>query len=455
MRPIYFKKLTLENIRCFSERQELKLADDSDRPARWTLIVGDNGVGKTTLLQCLARMRPVFNPPPDDDTGPLPNPIEPELATEDDNKVLTALARSGSAKPASLKAYFSVGSPGSAPETPSQETISTSLEFTGSEGGITDFRGGGDSSEDVESLEEPLVLGYGAGRHPKVRVVDRITETDAIDSLFKVESELYDAEDLLYKLEYASLKGRLEAAKQLDRLKEMLAALVSDIHDAQCIDILGPPRMPGNPPGQAGVRVKTPYGYVPLNQLSLGERTVFAWAVDIAWRLLDRYPDSENPFREPAIVIVDEIDLHLHPRWQREIREHLTRHFPTVQFIATAHSPLMAQSSLDANLAVLKRSDDHAVILNDPSVIKSWRLDQLITSELFDLGSARSPEVERRQQRRAELLEKPELSPKEFHELAELDRMVLEMPTEPPEDERAMEIIRRAAARFQPSEADS
>ena len=59
--PVLFTKLVLENIRSFSERQELKLVNDDGRPARWTLIVGDNGVGKTTLLQCLARMRPVFN----------------------------------------------------------------------------------------------------------------------------------------------------------------------------------------------------------------------------------------------------------------------------------------------------------------------------------------------------------------------------------------------------------
>ena len=88
---VYFTTLVLENIRCFSERQELHLTDTADgRPARWTLLVGDNGVGKTTLLQCLARMRPVFSNPPDEDGSQLsdPGPVEPELAGEDDNDVL-------------------------------------------------------------------------------------------------------------------------------------------------------------------------------------------------------------------------------------------------------------------------------------------------------------------------------------------------------------------------------
>ena len=57
-KTIYFLSLELENVRCFAEPQVLSLVDLSGRPAPWTLLVGDNGVGKTTLLQCLAWMRP-------------------------------------------------------------------------------------------------------------------------------------------------------------------------------------------------------------------------------------------------------------------------------------------------------------------------------------------------------------------------------------------------------------
>jgi len=452
--PVYFTKLVLENIRSFSEQQELNLVANDGRPARWTLIVGDNGVGKTTLLQCLARMRPVFNYPPDDekDKGPRPNRIEPELAREADNEVLKALARSGSDAHAQLRASLSVGVLLAPQEEFRPEHISTEISITRTAGHITDVTSGGKlpSVDFTQDVEEPLVLGYGAGRHPWVANADKYTTTDLIESLFKVEADLHDAEELLYQLDYSSLKDHPETKKQLDSLKNMLAEIVEDIENPQCIEILGRPRRTNDPPDQTGVIVKTPYGNVPLSQMSLGHQTVFAWTVDIAWRLLDHYPDSANPFHEPAIVIVDEIDLHLHPRWQRKIRERLTRHFPMVQFIATAHSPLMAQSSLDANLAVLQRSGDRTVILNDPMVVRGWRLDQLITSDLFDLNSARSPEVEKQQKRRTELIEKPKLSPDESTELAELDRMVLDLPTaETPEDQRAMEIIRRAAERLE------
>ena len=63
-KSIYFLSLKLKNVRCFAEPQVLSLVDSSGRPARWTLLVGDNGVGKTTLLQCLAWMRPTPYYPP-------------------------------------------------------------------------------------------------------------------------------------------------------------------------------------------------------------------------------------------------------------------------------------------------------------------------------------------------------------------------------------------------------
>ena len=453
--PVYFTKLVLKNIRSFAEQQELCLANDDGRPARWTLIIGDNGVGKTTLLQCLARMRPKFSDPPDDPlddkSSVSPLPIEPELASEESNDGLEALARSGENVQAGLEAYLSVGFPLEGRRSRHGKTISTSYTITLANGR---FKSGTPGGEISGRVKEPLVLAYGAGRHPKIANGDKSIAIDPIDSLFKAEAELYNAEELLYQLDYSALRKRSGAKQKLERLKKLLSVILPDIQHPGDIEVLGP-RSPGTPLDQTGIRVKTPYGSVSFSQLSLGYQMVFAWTVDIAWRLIEHYPDSSNPFNEAAIVIVDEIDLHLHPSWQREIRAHLTDHFPNIQFIVTAHSPLMAQSSLGANLAVIRKLEDHAVIENDPIAIRDWRLDQIITSELFGFESARSPEVAKQQKRRLELVKKLKLSKKESTELAELNKKISELPTaESFEDQKTMDIIRRAAEQL-PSPSDS
>ena len=131
--------------------------------------------------------------------------------------------------------------------------------------------------------------------------------------------------------------------------------------------------------------MKTPYGEVSIYELSFGYQTMAAWLCDIAYRLFREYPKSKNPLMEPAVVLVDEIDLHLHPIWQRQLREQMIKFFPAIQFIATAHRPLMAQASLSANLAVVTKDGDFVRIENTPSVLSDWRLDQIITSDLFGL----------------------------------------------------------------------
>ena len=101
---IYFSSLELENVRCFGEHQVLELTNDQGRPARWTLLLGDNGVGKTTLLQCLAWMRPVpFGAQKED----KPKKIQPAL-TNEENEVLDSLLRAGNNVTLNLRATLSV-----------------------------------------------------------------------------------------------------------------------------------------------------------------------------------------------------------------------------------------------------------------------------------------------------------------------------------------------------------
>jgi hypothetical protein len=270
--------------------------------------------------------------------------------------------------------------------------------------------------------------------------------SDPLASLFSTATELYDAEGILLDLDYlAAKRGGRSYNQRLQKVKELLAAILPDVKDARGIQILGP-KVLGKPEEPSGVRFKTPYGIVPLSGLSLGYQTTLAWTIDLATRLYERYPNSRNPLAEPAIVLVDEIDLHLHPRWQRQIMKYLTEHFPNTQFIATAHSPLMVQAATDANLAVLHEKDGQVVIENQPRFVKSWRVDQILTSELFGVTSARSPDIERLIIERNTLLNKLKRNQADEARLRELELALDNLPTaERHEDQEAMDLIRQAA----------
>ncbi len=171
--------------------------------------------------------------------------------------------------------------------------------------------------------------------------------------------------------------------------------------------------------------------------------------VDFASRMFERYPDSPNPLAEPAVVLVDEIDLHLHPKWQRTLMGYLSERFPNTQFIATAHSPLVVQAAQDANIVLLRREGDHVVIENNVEAVRNWRVDQILTSDLFGLESARPPETDKLLAERTKILSKSRLTKKDRERLKELEEQIGSLPTgETPEDIEAMDVIRRAAERL-------
>jgi len=99
-----------------------------------------------------------------------------------------------------------------------------------------------------------------------------------------------------------------------------------------------------------------------VSQLSGGEKSLFALVSDIARRLAIANPDSEDPLREGGgIVLIDEIDLHLHPRWQRKVITKLTEIFPNLQFIITTHSPLILGSVRSENIRLLDEGKVYSV----------------------------------------------------------------------------------------------
>jgi len=94
---------------------------------------------------------------------------------------------------------------------------------------------------------------------------------------------------------------------------------------------------------------------VTFGNLSHGQKSILAMVGDIARRcaMVNPHLETDAPAKTPGIVLIDELDLHLHPRWQRRIVDDLKRTFPEIQFITTTHSPFIIQALQPGELRIL------------------------------------------------------------------------------------------------------
>lgn len=290
---------------------------------------------------------------------------------------------------------------------------------------------------DAEScnLDYALIVAYGAGRRVgTLAFIEETTDDNPIETLFSDKSNLRNPEEWLLYLDYtAAKKSKIQDQQRhrCDQAIDLLKQVLWEIDDIRFIPGEGVRPKPR-------VEFKTPYGWVPFRQLGYGYQSLATWVADFASRMVERYPESKNPLAEPAVVLVDEIDLHLHPKWQRELMDRLTNLFPNTQFIATAHSPLVVQAAANANLAVLRRVGDHVEIDNDVDYIRNWRVDQILTSDLFGLDSAWSPQKTKLLVERDTILSKPKLTKADEKKIADLEAKIGELPVGETQQQRRM-----------------
>ena len=438
-KSIYFLSLEIENVRCFAKPQVLSLVDSIGLPARWTLLVGDNGVGKTTLLQCLSWMRPTPYYPV---TATEQKGIQP-LLHDQDPPVMARLLRA-LAGTTTLRAEMVQMGGFLASHLPQKERVKTGIKLLARNNKLHDANL---TENKPEETVDPFIITYGANRHMGHQNVGKSPKFGPVDLLQTDDTEMIDATEVLSDLDYSAYKKHPKARDRLKKMKHALAEILTFIAESDDIEILGP-QQPGGSDEGVGLRFRTPNGRIPLDGLSLGHRTVTAWIVDLAWRLIVQYPESEEPLEEPAVVLIDEIDLHLHPYWQRTIMLQLSKHFPNVQFVATTHSPLMITSITNVNVAVLKQIDDHVVIENDLGVVEGWRVDQVLV-DLFGLKSARSKRFEDLMDEREKLLAKKQVTVQEKARLKKIAEDLSSLPTaELRKDQEAMDFVQRSAAAF-------
>ena len=132
-----------------------------------------------------------------------------------------------------------------------------------------------------------------------------------------------------------------------------------------------------------------------IDQLSEGYRSMIIFVCDLLFRLLNNNSNADNLFDIPAVVLIDEIDEHLHLRWQRVIVKKLREIFPKIQFIMTTHSPTIIQGASDDAIIYRVYRDGGKTEISEPYYRKDLNdlmVNTIITSSMFGLENSRMDE---------------------------------------------------------------
>lgn len=347
---LYVDRIELRNIRCF-ESVALVFRDLNEFSLT-NILLGDNAAGKSTLLRCLAIG--LCNEP--DATALLANLPGELIRTGAEEGTIRVVLRRGDGS-----ALF---------------TVTTRIvKVEGTSGHAETVRQETDPKEEFP-WTDIFVGGYGTAR-----VAAGTASYDSYSSRAAVAT-LFDERVSLWNPEVALLRRAGDVRAEMER--RLLRILMLDAPEDRIISEEGPPALHG------------PWGTSSFEVLSDGYRSTSQWLLDyMAWAILaDRFG---GPTGVHGILLIDEIEQHLHPRWQRHVLQRLSRQLPGTQIIATTHTPLIAAATVDlapstiSRLLTISQRGSTSIAMVDKDEIRGKRADQILASDAFGLVTSRSP----------------------------------------------------------------
>jgi nucleoside phosphorylase/ABC-type cobalamin/Fe3+-siderophores transport system ATPase subunit len=382
-RNLIVSRVEIYNIRCF-EHIIIDL-DCNKQHHYWTMILGDNAIGKSTVLKSIAL----------------------GLCNESDAIALIKempgdFLRKGAEK-GSIIIHLREDKQS---QRPRKYSITTRI-----------IKNVEDETEIVRQETTPaenfpwadiFVCGYGSTRSTQAyNSYEQYKVIDAVKSLFDSQAFLQNPEVVLLRQDpsvRAILEEKLQSILMLDTPEYK-------IHYTK-----------------RGLELDGSWGRMPVQVLSDGYRSTTQWVLDfIGWLII-----AERLIGNPdigGILIIDEIEQHLHPRWQRYIVQRLRQQFPKTQIIASTHTPLVAAGIADVDrsmLLKLDRNEDSEITVQiiDKELIAGKRADQVLTSEAFGLVTTRNNRSHDDVDRYTELLGKQTRTESEAAELEHLRSVV-------------------------------
>ena len=382
---MYIDSITMREFRTFRESStrfvhpDAPALPESDPPklGNMNLVIGGNGSGKTTLLKgvALAALGPAVA-----DSGLFPY----------------FLIRRDAGQPveegALIKADFTPNDQDRKDDFPEYlSRVESHIRI--------DRRGDLERFEWVHGDEKPwhpiysnrsdafFFVGYGANR--RVEKVERIDEAGRrasssararrIMSLFEETYSLHPLSHWLPRYQ-AINRGRFVQVKTL--VNKLLGPgryrFTSEREDGEYVFQRG--------------RIR-----VPFPALSDGYRALLGWIGDLLYHVCETCPPGKKLNENQGIVMIDEVDLHIHPAWQMELLPRLAQYLPKIQFIVTSHSPLLVGSLEWQNIVIARQRGNGSTSLERlPVDVSRLDADQILLTELFGLESTRSGTQTRR-----------------------------------------------------------
>lgn len=185
-------------------------------------------------------------------------------------------------------------------------------------------------------------------------------------------------------------------------------------------------------------------GEISIDDLSLGMSAMIGGIGVLLQRLYEVYPDDPNPERRNALLLVDEIDAHLHPDWQARLLPTLRTTLPGLHLFATTHSALVAVNAEAGELHHLRRERTGIVAERIDERFDGWRADQVLTGPAFDLDTTMDRRTADKLMRYRRLQSSAELGPDEREDLVALAReleLTMPSPHETPDQREASRLL--------------
>lgn len=333
---MYIKKISLRNIRCF-KKFEMEFDIDGEI-SPFALILGNNATGKTTLIKSIAL----------------------GMCDESSAASLMKEADAGYIRDGMKRGYITIELQRN--KRGKTYRIQTTLIKEHNWERLSQ------KIDDRENFpwEELFVCGYGAGRGTSG--AGDITGYSVLNAVYN----LFNYTEGLQNPELSLLRIKNESARKIF-LRTLNILLKTDNISL----------------GKKGIFIKGSWGKLPLRDLADGYKSTFLWVADFLGWAFSINNNLKNTNSINGIILIDEIEQHLHPQWQQQIVKLLKEQFPKVQFIATTHSPLVSGSigrvRNDNDLLIKMSLTSGNIVTNEKlDYMIEWRADQILASKAFE-----------------------------------------------------------------------